>query len=473
MRRQVIQPFSAAIVGLSLLLLSGCVARVHYKPPVAPQLAGAPSWNTPLAGGAVAKPGDDETLSRWWATLGDDALTLLEERAVRGNLDLRKAEARIREARAQRGVIQTQRLPTVTAGGSAMGSRSSTRDGGQLSQSYSAALDASWEPDFFGRIRGTIEAYDADLNAAQEDLRSVLVSLTAEVALSYVDVRSYQSQLAITRANLVTQQKTYELTLVRYDSGLATELDAQQAKLTVESTRAGIPSLEIGLQRAANNIAVLLGERPGAVDAELAVVKPVPVVPAQIAVGVPAELLRRRPDIRASERQVAAQTARLGVATMDLNPTFKLSGTLGVNSATILNLLTPATLVSSLAGSFQQTIFNREKIRQQIKVQDAVLDQNLAAYESTVLLAMQDVEDALNAFAKEQVRRKSLADASEAAGRAEGMSRGLYVAGLKDFLTVLDAQRSLLTLQNQLAQSDATITADLIRLYKALGGGWQ
>lgn len=472
MRRQAIHSSAAALAGLSVLLLAGCAARLKYQPPVSAPLARAEQWNTPLAGGAVAKPADDQTLSRWWATLGDPVLTSLEERAVKGNLDLRKAEAKIRQARAQRNVAQTGRAPTVTASGGATGSRTSTQAGGRLGQSYSAALDASWEPDFFGRIRGSIEAYDADLGAAQEDLRNTLVSLTAEVALNYVDARNYQSQLAVTKANLASQQETYDLTVARYQSGLATELDAEQARLTVESTRAGIPSLETSLQKAANTIAVLLGERPGAIDAELAPVKPVPVVPVEIAVGVPADLLRRRPDIRSAERQVAAQTARLGVATMDLNPTFTLTGSLGLNSATILNLFTPSALVSSLAGSLQHTVFNRQKIREQINVQDATLDQDLVAYESAVLTAIEDVEDALDAFAKEQVRRKSLAEASGAAERAVAMSRELYSGGLKDFLTVLDAERSLLTLQNQLAQSDATITEDLIRLYKALGGGW-
>jgi NodT family efflux transporter outer membrane factor (OMF) lipoprotein len=472
MRRPAIHSSAAALAALSILLLAGCAARLKYKPPISPQLAQAGQWNTPLAGGTAAKPADDETLSHWWATLGDPVLTSLEERAVQGNLDLRKAEAKVRQARAQRNAVQTERTPTVIAGGGPTGSRTSTQTGGQLAQLHAAALDASWEPDFFGRIRGSIEAYSADLGAAQEDLRDVLVSLTAEVALNYVDVRNYQSQLAITEANLESQQGTYDLTVARYQSGLATELDAEQARLTVESTRAGIPSLETSLQKAANNIAVLLGERPGTVDAELAAVKPVPVVPAEIAVGVPADLLRRRPDIRSAERQVAAQSARVGVAMTDLNPTFTLSGNFGLNSATILNLVTPSALVSSLAGSFQHTVFNRQQIREQIKVQDAVLDQDLASYESTVLAAMQDVEDALHAFGKEQVRRKSLAEATEAAERAVTMSRNLYAAGLKDFLTVLDAQRSLLTLQNELAQSDATITADLIRLYKALGGGW-
>lgn len=466
MRRQ-------ALSGLAALLLAGCAARVRYTPPVSPQITKADTWSTKPDGGATAGPADDDTLSHWWATLGDPVLTSLEERAVKGNLDLRIAAAKVRQARAQRNAVRTDLAPTVTAGGSAAGSRSSGRTGpSQIGQSYSAGLDASWEPDFFGRIRGSIDAYNADLGAAEEDLRNVLVSLTAEVALNYVDVRSYQSQLAITKANLAAQQETHELTVARWQSGLATELDAEQARLNVESTRATIPTLELNLQTAANSIAVLLGERPGAIDAELAEAKPVPVVPVEIAVGVPADLVRRRPDIRAAERQVAAQSARLGVAKTDLYPTFSLTGSLGLNSATILNLFTPAALAANLAGSVQHTVFNRQRIREQIKVQDALLDQNLAAYESTVLGAIQDAENALNAFAKEQVRRRSLAQATAAAEASVSMSRSLYAAGLKDFLTVLDAQRSLLSLQNQLAQSDAAITADLVRLYKALGGGW-
>jgi NodT family efflux transporter outer membrane factor (OMF) lipoprotein len=457
-----------------MLLPAGCASRkVKYQAPVAPQLAAAEKWNTPLAGGAAAKAADDQALSHWWSALGDPVLTSLEERAVKGNLDLKKAEAKVRQARAQRAVITTERTPTVSASASATGNRSSGRAGsGEYGQSYSAGVDASWEPDFFRKVSNSIEAYTADLAATEEDLRDVLVSLTAEVALDYVDVRSYQEQLAVTKSNLELQQNTYDLTVAQFESGLATELDVQQARLTVESTRAGIPALETSLQKSANAIAVLIGERPGAVDAELAAVKPVPVIPAEIAVGVPADLVRRRPDIRSSERQVAAQTARVGVATADLYPSFTLSGTFGLASGNVLNLFTPAAIASSLAGSVQHTVFNRRKIREQIKIQDAVLDQYLAAYESTVLGAIQDVEDALNAFAKEQVRRKSLADAAAAAENAVTMSRSLYAAGLKDFLTVLDAQRSLLTLQNQLAQSDANITAGLIRLYKALGGGW-
>ncbi len=474
MRRNAIQSTTAVLAGLFILFSSGCATRrIQYKPPTSTPLAQAANWNIPLEGGVTAKPADDATLSRWWATLGDPVLTSLEERAVKGNLDLRQAEAKVRQARALKGAAETDRLPTVTASGGAAGNRSSSRLGsGELTQSYTAGVDASWEPDFYKRIRQSIEAYGADVEAAQEDLRGVLVSLTAEVALHYVDVRSYQSQLAITASNLKAQQETYDLTVARYESGLATKLDVEQARSNLESTRASIPTLEASLRKSANAIAVLLGEKPGAIDSELAEVKPVPVIPLEVAVGMPADLVRRRPDIRSAERQVAAQTARVGVAQADLYPSFKLSGNLGLTSITIANLFTPGGLAGSLAGSVQSTIFSRRKIREQIKVQDALLDQHLISYESTVLGALQDVENALSNFAKEQVRRKSLAEAAASAEQALTLSRGLYSAGLKDFLTVLDAQRSLLSLQTQLAQSDASITANLVRLYKALGGGW-
>lgn len=467
-------PIAAIVLGLSLITVTGCSkAKVKYTPPVSAQLAKAENWSTPLAGGESAKPADDQSLSRWWAALNDPLLTSLEERAVKGNLDLKKAEATIRQVRAQREYARLGLLPTATGGASIMGSHSGSGLGaGGNAQTSSVSLDASWEPDFFGKLRGTVNAYDADLGAARESLRDVLVSLTAEVALNYTSARSYQAQIAVTEANLKSFEQTYEVTLAQYQSGLATELDAAQARMNVQSTRASLPDLETNLQTAINHIAVLLGERPGAVNAELAEVKPVPAAPVEVAVGVPADLLRRRPDIRNAERQVAAQSARVGVTRAELYPSFTISGTLGLTSTTISKLFTTDAFLSSITGAVQHTLFDRRKIRENIKIQDAVLDQDVTAYESAVLTAMEDVENALVAFAKEQVRRQSLTEASAAATQASTLANDLYASGLKDFLNVLDTQRSALTLQNQLAQSDATITADLIRLYKALGGGW-
>ncbi len=471
MKRSAVYAGVAALVCMSLL--GGCASRrVSYKPPASPQLAQAEKWNTAEAGGAAAKPADDATLARWWATLEDPPLTSLEERAVKANLDLRKAETRIRQARSNRESARADLLPTYTASGSAAGNRPSTRTMGQLGQSYSAGLNASWEPDFFKKLQGSVTAYERDIQAAEEDLRNTLVSLTAEVALDYVDVRSYQAQLAVTRANLAKYEDTYQMTVAKFESGLTTALDVQQALQTVESTRAGIPSLETSIRKSSNAIAVLLDERPGAIDAELAEVKPVPSIPAEVAVGIPADLVRRRPDIREAERQYAAQSARVGVAKANLYPSFTLSGAFNFGSTNLPNLLTPAALASSLAGSVQQTFFNRRRLKEQVNLQNIALEQYEISYESTVLSAIQDVEDALQAFAAEQVRRKSLAEAAKAAENAADMSRELYRTGLKDFLTVLDSERSVLSLQNSLAQSDATVTANLIRLYKAMGGGW-
>lgn len=472
--RKLAQSAAIILIGLSLVASPGCTkARVKYTLPVSAPLAQAQTWSTPLAGGETAKPADDQSLAQWWAGLNDPLLTSLEERAVKGNLDLKKAEAKIRQVRAQRDYAQLGMLPSVSGSASASGSHSGSNTGPGGSTQSAISIDASWEPDFFGKLRGTVNASQADLGAAQESLRNVLVSLTAEVALNYVDARSSQAQIAITQANLKSFQQTYEVTLARYESGLATELDAAQARMNVQSTRSTLPSLETNLQSAINHIAVLLGERPGSIDQELNAVKPVPAAPLSVAVGVPADLLRRRPDIRNAERQVAAQTARVGVSRADLYPSFTLSGSLGLTSTSIVDLFTPGALLANIAGSVQHTIFDRRKIRESIKIQDAALDQDVAAYESTVLNALEDVENALVAFAKEQVRRKSLAEASVSAEHASKLANDLYASGLKDFLNVLDTQRSLLSLQNESAQSDATLTADLIRLFKALGGGWK
>ena len=345
MKRKTI--YAGAVALIWVVLLAGCAnKRLSYRPPVSPQLTKDAKWNTTPAGGAVAKPAEDETLSHWWSTLGDPILTSLEERAVKANLDVHQAEAKIRLARANRNSARADLLPSYTVSGSGAGSRNSTRSGGGAGQSYSASLDASWEPDFFKKLQGSVAAYEADLEAAQEDLRNTLVTLTAEVALNYVDVRSYQAQLAVTKANLAKYEDTYEMTVMKFESGLSTALDVQQALQTVESTRAGIPNLETGIQKSCNAIAVLLGEKPGAVDAELAEVKSVPSVPTEVAVGIPADLVRRRPDIRSAERQFAAQSAWVGVAQANLYPSFTLSGTFNFSSSDILNLLTPATLAS-------------------------------------------------------------------------------------------------------------------------------
>jgi len=454
------------------LILSGCVSVGPDYTKVKPD---APiKWHTELAGGLTTEELQPETLAQWWGTLNDPELESLVERAVKGNLDLKNARARIREARALRGIRRADLFPTLDAGGSATKSRSSENSGtGKEIKLYSAGFDAGWELDIFGGTRRAIEAAQADLEATQEDLHDVLVSLLAEVALNYVEVRTYQTRLAVTEANIKSQEETYELNRSRYHAGIIDDLAVQQSLYNLENIRSHIPTLQTGLAAAKNRLAVLLGKKPGEVHQELAEKKPIPMLPVTVAVGIPAETLRHRPDIRRAERNLAAQTARIGVATADLYPKFRLMGTIGLESISTGDFLESASRTWSIGPGISWNIFHGGAIRQNIKVRSALQEQALIQYESAVLKALEEVENVLVAYAKEQRRRESLAKATNAANRAVLLARDQYQAGLVDFNNVLIAQRSLLSFQNELAQSEGAVVSNLVRLYKALGGGWK
>jgi len=465
-------PFSilpAVVIGL---ILSGCVSVGPNYTKVEPD---APiKWHTELAGGLTTKDFQPETLACWWAALNEPELESLVERAVKGNLDLKNACARIREARALRGISRAGLFPTLDAGGSAIRSRSSENSGtGKEIKLYSAGFDAGWELDIFGGTRRAIEAAQADLEATQEDLHDVLVSLLAEVAMNYVEVRTYQTRLAVTEANIKSQEETYELNRSRYHAGIIDDLAVQQSLYNLENTRSHIPTLQTGLAAAKNRLAVLLGKKPGEVHQELAEKKPIPMLPVTVAVGIPAETLRHRPDIRRAERNLAAQTARIGVATADLYPKFRLMGTIGLESISTGDFLESASRTWSIGPGISWNIFHGGAIRQKIRVQSALQEQALIQYESAVLKAQEEVENVLVAYAKEQRRRESLARATDAAKQAVLLARDQYQAGLVDFSNVLIAQRSLLSFQDELAQSKGSVVSNLVRLYKALGGGWK
>jgi NodT family efflux transporter outer membrane factor (OMF) lipoprotein len=459
---------SAALVSL---MLAGCATvGPNY---VRPETSVSDAWQSKLEGGLTSNEMHTDTLAEWWSTLDDPKLTNLIERAVKGNLDLKQARARIREARARRGAAKADFLPTFDAGASANVSRSSEEmGGGKTSDMYTASFDAGWELDIFGGVRRSVEAYSADLQAGQEDLRDVLVSMLAEVALNYVDVRTYQTRLTVAETNLGSQNESYELTQWRHQAGLADELAVQQARYNLESTRSQIPTLQTGLEDAMNRIAVLLGEQPGEVHAELQERKSIPVTPLSVAVGVPADVLRSRPDVRRAERQLAAQTARIGVAAADLYPKLKLSGSIGLESLSLDKLFSSGSETSSGGGVISWAVFKGGAIRKNIEVQSALQEQYLVAYEAAVLGALEEVENALVAYAKEQERRQALSDATDAGRMAAELAQQEYQAGLTDFSATLDAERSLLSFEDQLAQSEGTVTSNLIRLYKALGGGW-
>lgn len=454
-----------------ILILTSCATiGPDY---VKPTTSISPIWHTQLKGGLAPEEIDPQTLGAWWRVLNDPKLSALIDRAVLGNLDLKKARARVREARARRGVAKADLFPTLDATGSATWSRGSKDTGtGKASDLYAASFDAGWELDIFGGVRRSVEAAEADLQASQEDLHDVLVSLLAEVALNYIEVRTFQARLAVAQANLEAQNETYQLTLWRYQAGLSDELSVQQARYNLENTRSQIPSLRTGLEEAMNRLAVLLGEQPGRVHEELNKPMPIPLTPLKIAVGVPADLLRRRPDIRRAERQLAAQTARIGVAMAELYPKFTLSGSIGLEALSLSNLSSSGLWSLSGGPRISWAIFKAGAIRQNIEVQSALQEQYLIAYEATVLSALEEVENALVAYAEEQQRRESLIEATQAAQSAVTLAQHKFRAGLTDFSNVLDAQRSLLSLQDQLIQSEGAVTSNLIRLYKALGGGW-
>jgi len=441
---------------------------------IRPETPAAVDWHTPLAGGLTTAEMGPENLAAWWLGFDDPRLSSLIERALAGNLDLKKALARVREARARRNTDQAALYPTLNASGSGTWTRTNKDTGtGETGELYSAGFDAGWELDIFGGLRRSVEAAEADLQAVREEGRDTLVSLLAETALNYVEVRTLQAELAALEANLATQDDTFQMVAWRQQAGLSDDLAVQQARYNLENTRSQIPILRTSREEALNRLAVLLGDQPGKVHEELKQPAPVPVPPRQVAIGLPAEALRRRPDVRRTERELAAQTARVGVATADLYPKFSLSGSIGLEALS-LPALSSSGLWTLLGGPrITWPLFQGGALRQKIEVQSSLQEQALIQYEATVLKALEEVENVLTAYAEEGIRSDSLGAAEEAAAQAAALAQHKYEAGLTDFTSVLEAQRSLRSFQYQLARSQGTVTSNLIRLYKALGGGWE
>jgi NodT family efflux transporter outer membrane factor (OMF) lipoprotein len=439
-----------------------------------PDIATPTNWSSTATGAVRAGPLDPEALSRWWDVFGDPVLSNLLDNARRNNLDLKQAEARLRQARAQRRLAEADRLPTVAVDASASRIKGSEETGsGATRSSYASTLDASWEADLFGGKRRAAESAEASLQASQEERHDVLVSLLAEVALNYVQVRSSQVRLAIVSTNLAAQTETYDITRWRQQANLVTQLDVDQAKVSLEQTRAALPALRTSLDQAGHQLAVLLGEAPGSLAACLETSAPaVPVALSELAVGVPADVLRQRPDVRRAERSLAAQTAQIGVAEAERYPDLSLSGLIGYEALSAGDLYSAGARTAQGLVRAGFTLFDGGRIRQNINIQTALQEEALAAYEAAVLAALKDVEDALVAHANERARQRALQDAATAAESAFGLARDKYASGLIDFQTVLGTQQSLLTVQDALASSQADSTAALIRLYKALGGGW-
>ncbi len=443
-----------------------------------------PETQTPDAWHAAAVEGleeGDATLQTWWRVFDDELLNDLVLRSAGGNLTLREALWKVEEARALRGVSAAGRKPQV--GFSADANRSlpsengalgdfAPEDGFEAANSFSTGVGASWELDVFGRIRRQVEAADAATEASVEAYRDVLVSLYAETALAYVNVRTAQERLRIAHANVETQENTLQLTKDRFDAGLVSALDVAQAESNLANTFSLIPVIERDLNEGLNRLAVLLGEHPGTLHAELDQDVEILEEPEVVVVGLPTELLRQRPDVRRAERLLASQTAQIGVATADLYPTFSLSGFLGLDALGLGDLASSDSVTWDVGLPIRWNIFSGGRIRSQIRAEEARTNQLLARYEQTVLNALEESENAMVAYAKEVARRGSLSQAVDATQRSLELVMTQYTAGLTDFQNVLDTQRTLLVREDDLAVAEGLVIGNLVRLYRALGGGW-
>ena len=415
------------------------------------------------------------SLARWWLIFNDPILSALVDEAVQSNLDLKLAEARVRQARAAlRGAVSFLG-PTLDS--SALARHSRTRgilstNKGDISNQYQVGFDAAWEIDVFGGVRRNIEAADADLAATVEARQGVLISLSAEVALNYIDLRSFQQRISIARKNLATQSHSARLTRLRFEAGFVSGLDVATAEAQVATTASTIPLLESAAQQAIYNISILLGRDPAALLPELSPPKDIPEQPPAVPLGLPSDLLLRRPDIRQAEAGIHAATARIGVATADLFPRFTISGSACLQSTDFSSWLTWSSRFWSFGPSASWNLFSSGRTLANIEQQRAVEEQTLVAYQQTVLTALQEVENALIASTKEEEHRVELSRAVTFNLKAVDLATRLYTQGQTDFLSVLDAQRSLFLTEDQLAASTGTVLTNLVALYKALGGGW-
>ncbi len=418
------------------------------------------------------QPGESRptSLVSWWQRFGDEQLTRLIDLAVQSNTSVTAASAAVREARAQREAQAAQFWPRVDA---SLSAQRSDAGSGSVTELFDAGFDAAWEPDIFSATRSAVRGAAADLRSRIADLADVQISVAAEVAVTYIELRGGQARLAIARDNLASQLETLQLAEWRVQAGLATSLETEQARTSSEQTRAQIPALETTVSQARHALAVLTGQTPDALEQPLRESRAVPVPPDDLVLDIPADTLRQRPDVRSAEEQFGAALARLDQATANRMPGFSLSGSFGVRSATVDALGDSGAGVSSFIAGVLLPLFDAGALRAQQRSQQAVLDQARSSYEAAVLSALQEAEDALAALQGDRERLARLRAAAEAANNAWLLAQQRYSSGLIDFQVVLETQRTLLSTQDSVASTAADLSADHVRLYKALGGGWR
>lgn len=470
MRPSLLRATAAMLLGA---VLSGCSAARHSYPQ--PAFVTPPEWSRDVGTAAASDP---DRLGRWWESFGDPILSQVLQQIAAGSLDVKTALSRVREARAQVVIARTNRRPTVSTGMSATASHTSTEARGgiesedDLQESYALDVDASWELDVFGERRAGIDAAAATATAASVDLADVLTSAMADGAAQYIKVRELQERVRLAEQNARLQADTLEIAQFRFQAGLTTELDVYQARTNLESTRAQVASLQMQVAQALHALSVLQGGTPTALTSVLSGASPIPSPPGEVAIGVPAETLRRRPDVRAAERRLAAQAFQADAARARLYPRFSLAGSIGLETLDVARLFVPGASFFRFSPSASWNVFDRRQLKQNVLVADERTTQASLDYEAVVLRALREVEDALAAYAHEQIRRDRLTDAVTAAQQTADLATQRYNSGLRDFRDVLDAQRSLVSLQDQLASSRSNVSTTVVRLYRALGGGW-
>jgi NodT family efflux transporter outer membrane factor (OMF) lipoprotein len=452
-----------------MMIAAGCAVGPNYHPP---KSSPPPSW---IGVKETSQPsvvtGGTADLARWWQQFDDPTLTALVDEALKANLSLALAESRLKQARAVRGIAAGGLWPSVTASADYQRQAGATSTKVASRDLYQAGLDAAWELDFFGGVRRNVESAGAGVQAACENLRDVQVSLAAEVALNYIQLRGYQQEIVTARNNLKVQQQTLDITRKLYKVGFDSGLDLANAESTVAMTESQIPVFETGERQSIYALSVLLAKQPGELVERLSPTGNLPAIPEQIPAGLPSDLLRRRPDIREAEAQLHSATAQVGVAVAKLFPQFSLTGGAEWQSSQVSTWWKGGSLL--FGPTMTWPIFQGGAVVSNIHAQQALRDQAFLTYQQTVLTAFQDVENGLVAFAKEQQHYKSLSDAVAADHKAVDLSLQLYTEGQTDFLNVLTAQRSLYTDESAQTQSQQNIATDLIALYKALGGGWE
>jgi NodT family efflux transporter outer membrane factor (OMF) lipoprotein len=455
---------SSVIFLLAIFALYGCMSLPEQSPtPLSFEVPAA--WSiTP-----TATLGGITSLVQWWQRFDDPLLDTLVARAMENNTNVNTAQASLRQAWALRDVAAAALWPSLGVSASA---QHGTSGGKSVGNTFQAGLNMNWVPDIFGANRNALNAADATAQSSDASLGDVQVAIAAEVGLSYITLRNAQTRLAIASQNLTSQEETLQITQWRQQAGLVTELETEQARALAEQTRATLPTLQTAIEQTRHALAVLTGQPPAALMELLAATKPIPQAAADLSLNIPAEALRQRADVRAAELKATAALARVAQAEAVRLPSFVLGGSLSLNALTLGTLTNSASVMSSVIASMAAPIFDGGALRAQVRSQQAAFDQARLAYEAAVLGALKDVEDVLIALQGDRQRLLSLRNAADAAATASLLARQRYSSGLVDFQVVLETQRTQLNTQDGVASADAEVSADQVRLYKALGGGW-